>query len=252
MRYGVVTGVSKGLGESIAKILMESGIHVIGISRSENKSLKEAAQQNNVSFQHFPCDLGDVEAIEQTFADMSSLIFDEEPSMVYLVNNAAVLDPVDKSMNLDSRELAYHMQVNSLAPMVMTNLFLNKASEEEVPFIGVTITSGAAERPVYGWSAYCSTKASINMYTKTVALEQEELKTENKVIAFSPGIMDTQMQEKIRASNKDEFIEVDTFKDYKDRNLLKDTEAVGGVLVDILTDEGSIENGKIYNVKEYY
>lgn len=252
MRYGVVTGVSKGLGESVANILMESGVNVIGISRSKNKSLEEAAQQNNVLFQHFSCDLGDVDALEETFNKISSLIFQEEPSTVYLVNNAAVLDPVDKSMNLDSHELAYHVQVNSLAPMVMTNLFLKKASEEEVPFIGVTITSGAAERPVYGWSAYCSTKAGINMYTKTAALEQKELKTQNKVIAFSPGIMDTQMQEKIRASNKDEFIEVDTFKDYKHKNLLKDTEAVGGVLVDILTDESSVENGKIYNVRDYY
>ncbi|GAA0595892.1 (S)-benzoin forming benzil reductase [Virgibacillus siamensis] len=252
MRYGVVTGVSKGLGESIAKILMESGVNVIGISRSKNNFLKEAAQQNHVSFQHFSCDLGDVDEIEKTVNEVSGLIFREEPSSVYLVNNAAVLDPVDKSMNLDNRDLAYHMQVNSLAPMVMTNLFLKKVSEEEVPFIGVTITSGAAERPVYGWSAYCSSKASINMYTKTVALEQEELKSESKVIAFSPGIMDTQMQEKIRASNKDEFIEVDTFKDYKNKNLLKDTDAVGSVLVDILTDEASIENGKIYHVKDYY
>ncbi|WP_077324954.1 (S)-benzoin forming benzil reductase [Virgibacillus siamensis] len=252
MRYGIVTGVSKGLGESVAKILMEAGIHVIGISRSINDSLNEIARQNNVSFHHFTCDLGDVDAIEETFGHMSSLIFSEEPSSVYLVNNAAVLDPIDKSMNLDSHGLAYHVKVNSLAPMVLTNLFLEKATEKDVPLIGATITSGAAERPVYGWSAYCSTKASINMYTKTAALEQDELKTRNKVIAFSPGVMDTQMQEKIRASNKDEFIEVDTFKGYKNKNLLKDTDAIGGVLVDILTDESSVENGKIYNVKDYF
>jgi len=135
---------------------------------------------------------------------------------------------------------------------VLTNLLLQRATENEVTLLCANVTSGAAERPVYGWSAYCSTKASINMYTKTVALEQDELKTGNKVIAFSPGIMDTAMQEKIRASSPEEFAEVDKFRDYKKNNILKDTDAVGGVLVDILTDETSVQNGKVYNVRDYF
>lgn len=252
MRMAVITGVSKGLGKSIAEIMLESGVHVIGISRSKENSLYEYATQNNVTYNHFVCDLGSVADMKDVFSRISSEVFPQEPSAVYLINNAAVLDPVDKSMNINSTELAYHVQVNMIAPMVATNLFLKAATEADVTFISTTITSGAAERPVYGWSAYCTTKASINMYTKTAALEQDELKTENKVIAFSPGIMDTQMQEKIRASNKEEFIEVDTFKNYKQKNLLKDTDAVGGVLVDILTDEASVINGKTYNVKDYF
>lgn len=251
MRFAVVTGVSKGLGESIAKVLMESGVNVVGVSRGRNDMLHDYASQSNVTYQHFTCDLGDIDNIEDTFRQISEDIFSHNPITVYLINNAAVLEPIDKSMNIKSSDLAYHVKVNTVAPMVLTNLFLKKATEADVPFIGTTISSGAAERPVYGWSAYCTTKVSINMYTKTVALEQEELNTQNKVIAFSPGVMDTQMQEKIRASNKDEFVEVDTFKDYKKNNLLKDTDAVGGVLVDILTDEISIINGKIYNVKDY-
>ncbi len=251
MRFAVVTGVSRGLGESIAKIMMESGVNVVGISRSKNDSLLACASQNNVTYQHFACDLGNLESIERTFDQISDDIFSQEPSIVYLVNNAGVLEPIDKSMNVKSSDLAYHVQVNTVAPMVLMNLFLKKATDEDVQFIGTTISSGAADRPVYGWSAYCSTKASINMYTKTVALEQNELKTQNKVIAFSPGVMDTQMQTKIRESNKDEFIEVDTFRSYKDNNLLNETDAVGGVLVNILTDESSVENGKIYSVKDY-
>ncbi|MFB4167051.1 (S)-benzoin forming benzil reductase [Virgibacillus sp. JSM 102003] len=251
MRFAVITGVSKGLGESIAKIMMESGVNVVGISRSKNDSLQVCASQNNVSYQHVACDLGNLESIESTFDQISQDIFAQEPSIVYLVNNAGVLEPIDKSMNVKSTDLAYHVQVNTVAPMVLMNLFLKKATDEDVQLIGTTISSGAADRPVYGWSAYCSTKASINMYTKTVALEQAELKTQNKVIAFSPGVMDTQMQKKIRESNKDEFIEVDTFRSYKDNNLLKETDAVGGVLVNILTDESSVKNGKIYSVKDY-
>lgn len=61
MRFAVVTGVSKGLGESAAKLLMESGVHVIGISRSPNESLNQFAEANNITYQHYSCDLGDIE-----------------------------------------------------------------------------------------------------------------------------------------------------------------------------------------------
>lgn len=252
MKFAVVTGVSKGLGESVSKFFLESGINVIGISRSNNNKLAKLAKENNQQFTHYACDLGNLAEVKTTFQEVSANLFAQDPSTVYLVNNAAVLDPINQAMSINSEDLAYHMQVNSIAPMVLTNLFLQQALEKEVQLLSATVTSGAAERPVYGWSAYCSSKASINMYTKTVALEQEELKTGNKVIAFSPGIMDTGMQEKIRASSHEEFIDVDTFKDYKKNNSLKDSDAVGSVLVDILTDEINVQNGKVYHVRDYF
>ncbi|WP_010529836.1 (S)-benzoin forming benzil reductase [Lentibacillus jeotgali] len=251
MRYAVVTGVSKGLGESIAQLLMESGIHVTGISRYKNDKLNEVASANSVTYQHFSCDLSHMEETEKTFQQISEDIFSQEPDTVYLINNAGVLEPIDKSMNTQSADVAHHIQVNATSPIILTNLFLKKAAERDVRFISTMITSGAAERPVYGWSAYCSSKAGINMFTKTAALEQDELKTQNKVIAFSPGIMDTDMQEKIRQSDKDAFIEVDQFRGYKQNNQLKDPDTVGGILVDILTDETSVVNGKIYSVTDY-
>ncbi|QKY68484.1 (S)-benzoin forming benzil reductase [Lentibacillus sp. CBA3610] len=252
MRYAVVTGVSKGLGESLAKLLMDSGIHVVGVSRSKNDKLTAFATENNVTYQHYSVDLGDLETAEQTFQEISEDIFSRQPDTVYLINNAAVVEPIDKSMNTKSADVAHHIQVNTTVPIILTNLFLKQAAEQDVRFIGTTISSGAAERPVYGWSAYCSSKASINMYTKTAALEQDQLKTQSKVIAFSPGIMDTQMQERIRQSDEDAFRDVDQFRGYKENNKLKDTDTVGGVLVDTLTDETSIVNGKIYNVADYF
>ncbi|SFA80897.1 benzil reductase ((S)-benzoin forming) [Lentibacillus halodurans] len=251
MRHAVITGVSKGLGESIAKILMESGIHVTGISRSKNDKLGDTAAENNVMYQHYSCDLGNLEKTEETFYQISNDIFSQHPETVYLINNAAVLEPIDQSMHTKSADVAHHIQVNTTTPMVLTNLFLKKAAEQDIRFISTTITSGAAERPVYGWSAYCTSKASMNMYTKTAALEQDELQTQSKVIAFSPGIMDTEMQERIRESDQEAFMEVEQFQEYKQHNMLESTDAVGGVLVDILTDETNVVNGKIYRVTDY-
>ncbi|WP_100011373.1 (S)-benzoin forming benzil reductase [Lentibacillus sediminis] len=250
MKYAVITGVSKGLGESVAKLFIESGIAVIGISRSKNSKLPQLAEENHTTYTHYSCDISDTAALEETYYDMEKEIFSEEPSAVYLVNNAGVVEPVDQAANIDYKDLLRHVHVNTAAPMVLTNLFLKKATAEGVQLVGANVTSGAANRPTYGWSAYCSTKASIDMYTQTVALEQEELNTGNKIIAFSPGIMDTEMQNKLRSSTKEQFASVDTFKKYKENEMLSDPDSVGSVLVDILTDEG-IKSGNIYDVKDY-
>src|SRR5699024_12464646 len=109
----------------------------------------------------------------------------------YHVNRARAEGPITQAMHMNQEELAEHVQVNTIAPIMLMKSFLQKATEHDFKLIGVNITSGAGSRPVYGWRAYCSTKASINMYTKTVALEQVEKKTGHKIIAFSPGIMDT-------------------------------------------------------------
>src|SRR5699024_12219854 len=102
------------------------------------------------------------------------------------------------------------------APMILMNTMINESNN--ALFIGANISSGAADRPMYGWSAYCSSKASIDMYTKTLALEQKALGTNHKVFAFSPGIMDTEMQEKIHSSIRKQLANLETYKVYHEQN----------------------------------
>lgn len=250
----VVTGVSRGLGASLAKLLLESGVHVIGISRSENKELMKTASDHNQFYQHFSCDLSDLPALEDTIDAIHDLIAErnkeQEIETLYIINNAGVVDPIHQAAHIESKDLIQHVAVNSVAPMVLTNQFLRKQKEHGIPLNVANVTSGAAEKPMFGWSAYCSTKASLNMYTKTVALEQKELGTENKVIGFSPGIMDTEMQSMIRSSSKEQFAEIERFKDYKTNKTLRNTDIVAGVLIDIITDE-DVKNGKIYYISNY-
>ncbi|WP_047982888.1 (S)-benzoin forming benzil reductase [Ornithinibacillus californiensis] len=251
MKIALITGVSRGLGESIAKLFLESGIHVFGISRNSNKRLEKIAANNNVSYHHYPCDLGNSKELDGMLEQIKGDINQYDPSLLYLINNAAVIDPINQVSQIDSQALNYHYQLNVVAPIILMNQMLHYASMSDTTFICVNITSGAAERPIYGWGAYCSSKASINMYTITAALEQNTLKTGHKIIAFNPGLMDTKMQQTIRSSTKEAFHEIERFKGFKENKQLRDTDTVGGILIDILNDEASIENGKIYSVNEY-
>ena len=62
----------------------------------------------------------------------------------------------------------------------------------------INLSSGAAIRPLDGWSAYCSAKAGVHMLTRAVALENADKGI--RIFGFQPGTTDTDMQVAIRAS----------------------------------------------------
>ncbi|NBJ69112.1 MULTISPECIES: SDR family NAD(P)-dependent oxidoreductase [Clostridia] len=248
MRYAIVTGVSKGLGKEVAKLLLSKGVHVIGISRSTTVDLNANATAHGVTYQSIAYDLANIDKLEELIEKIITDFINDDITGLYLVNNAGVIEPIDQGVNISPASLAYHFQVNAIAPMALTNLCLQYANKKVIPMVGLMVTSGAAEKPMFGWTAYCSSKASINMYTKTIA--EEQAGANHKIIAFSPGIMDTDMQEKIRLSKKTAFQAVDTFKAYQENNQLQQTEKIARIAVKIMM-QNDVENGKVYYARDY-
>ncbi len=62
----------------------------------------------------------------------------------------------------------------------------------------INVSSGAAHRPLEGWSAYCTGKAGLAMLTRAIDLEHSAAGI--RVFGFQPGTTDTDMQVTIRAS----------------------------------------------------
>jgi NAD(P)-dependent dehydrogenase (short-subunit alcohol dehydrogenase family) len=62
----------------------------------------------------------------------------------------------------------------------------------------INVSSGAAHRPLEGWSAYCSSKAGLAMLTRSIMLEYGDRGI--RAYGFSPGTVRTDMQTIIRAT----------------------------------------------------
>lgn len=248
MKYAIITGASRGLGASAAQQMLSEGIHVISVSRNENSLLKQAAEKAGVEYTHHSCDLSSEGQVQSVFAAIAADVF-KNAEAVYVINNAGVIEPIDVAGELDASLVQTNVQVNLTAPILISNLFLQKAKETDTRVIIANVTSGAGERPIQGWSIYCSTKAAVNMFTMTAGLELKNNGSSSKVIAFSPGIMDTDMQVTIRSSSEEAFADVDTFRNYKESGSLRSPDTVAGALVKLVLAD-NLENGKIYKVND--
>jgi benzil reductase ((S)-benzoin forming) len=246
MNYAIVTGASKGLGASAAQRFIPEGIPVISVSRNENSALKQDAESAGVSYTHYSCDLSSAQQVQSVFSQICDDVF-QHADNVYVINNAGVIEPIDVTGELDPVLVQRNIQVNLSSPILISNLFLQKAKETGSRVIIANVTSGAGERPIQGWSIYCSTKAAVNLFTMTAGLELQNSGSSSKVIAFSPGIMDTDMQVTIRSSSEDAFADVNTFRNYKESGSLRSPDTVASALVKLVLAD-HLDNGKIYNV----
>ncbi|HMR14203.1 MAG TPA: SDR family NAD(P)-dependent oxidoreductase, partial [Arachnia sp.] len=113
-----------------------------------------------------------------------------------LVNNAGVLGPADVAGAQDPAAAVLAVNVNVAAPILLTNAVL-RDRPAGVPTRIAHISSGAGRRPLPGWSVYCATKAAVDHHAVTVSSEGHD---GVRIVAIRPGVVDTDMQGDIRAS----------------------------------------------------
>ncbi|PPA70590.1 SDR family NAD(P)-dependent oxidoreductase [Jeotgalibacillus proteolyticus] len=249
MKYAIITGASKGLGAAIGEHLLDHEYSLVDVSRTGSTLLKNKAAQKGLTYSHKKIDLSQLEETQAFIPSWFEETKDQPIEELLIIQNAGIVDPIQTVGNLDPHTIQKAAQTNYIAPVLITNAAFKHAEEKGIPATVVNITSGAADKPNHGWSIYGSTKAALNLFTETAALEQDKLKTKNKIISFSPSIMDTDMQNTIRSSTSDAFAAVSAFQAYKEQGKLRKPETVGKALVDLLMEK-NLENGRLYHINE--
>lgn len=202
----VITGASRGLGHALAAELLASGATVITLARSSDPALAETARRHGARLQQLQADLSQAGSIE-TAAGLMSAALPGDASQYLLVNNAGTVEPVSLADGLfDAASIERAFNLNVTAAMVLTAAFLRTAPAQADRRIA-NISSGAGRKPTRGWSVYCATKAALDHYTRVLAEEQPQV----RVAALAPGVIDTAMQQRIRASDSRHFPELDRF-----------------------------------------
>ncbi|PFE04988.1 short-chain dehydrogenase [Bacillus cereus] len=245
MRYVIVTGTSQGLGEAIATQLLEENTQLICISRGQNEKLLEKAKQKGISFTFHAIDLQDVHHLETHFETIFSSIEEKSVSSIHLINNAGTLTPIKPIEKSESELLITNVHINLIAPMILTSSFMKHTKNWKVDKRVINISSGAGQKPYFGWGAYCTTKAGLNMFTQCIATEEAEKEYPVKTIAFAPGVVDTNMQQQIRQTEKEDFTNLDRFIALKEEGKLLSPEYVAKAVVHLLETQDFKQGGII-------
>lgn len=187
----VITGASRGIGAAAARVFADAGAQVALLARSA-ETVAELAADLPGGAMALACDMADWAQVQAALQAVQA----RWGRIDLLVNNAGVIDPIARLAEADPASWARAIDINLTGVFHGMRAALPLMQAQGSGTI-ITISSGAAHRPLEGWSAYCASKAGAAMLTR--ALHEEEGHW-LRVIGLSPGTVATEMQVKIKAS----------------------------------------------------
>lgn len=199
----VVTGASRGLGAGLARRFAGAGLR-LGVCTRRAPEVPGAARDAVVSAE---VDVTDADAVE----DFARAVAGRFGRIDLWVNNAGVIEPIGPLAGADPAAVARAFDVNVLGVVHGTATFARHVAGRDGGGVLVNVSSGAAARPYAGWGPYCAAKAAVEQLTAVVAVE--EAAHGLRAHAVAPGLVDTEMQATIRATDESRFPDVGRFRE---------------------------------------
>ena len=240
----LVTGASKGIGRAIARSLANDDYQVILLARPSDDLESACEEIQSISPSSFPiaCDLSQPESIDSALQSLQHL-----DAIHGIVHNAGTITPIQSMFDADDEVWERNIYVNITGVQRLTRGLYSKMKASEHCRV-TTISSGAALRPLHSWSAYCISKAGLDMWSRCLA--EEGAKDGITSIAIAPGIVNTDMQLEIRSSNPDDFPLVDSFIGYHRDGDLTRPDDVAAKLHSLITAHSIEQSGQRFDVRE--
>jgi NAD(P)-dependent dehydrogenase (short-subunit alcohol dehydrogenase family) len=166
----LITGANRGLGLEFARQYSADGWQVYAASRdpSPASELRQMADASGHKLRTIALDVTDLTSVKAAAAELEGIAID------VLLNNAGVGGPRGQSIgNIDYETWARVLDVNTLGPMRVAEVFVDNVAQSERKLI-VTITSGMgsiADNTSGGAFAYRSSKAAVNMVMRSLAID---------------------------------------------------------------------------------
>ena len=181
----LVTGASRGIGESVVRQLDAAGARVALVARSADRLSAIAA-----GLEHDPLviavDLSEPDAVDQ----ISSMVLGAFGGLDVLVNNAAV-ERNQPASKVTADAIDETLFVNLRQAFMLCSAFAKPLFASQGAIINVTSTAATGAGGTQG--AYAASKGGLNTLTKNLANEWGSKGV--RVNAVAPGLVDTEMWE---------------------------------------------------------
>lgn len=194
-KTAIVTGATKGLGETTAKMLVQNGANVVICSRSEEdlfetkKNLEGLSEHGNTVLA-LRCDVSKP-------ADVHRLVVNslaQFGTCEVLVNNAGVYGPKGCFEELELEDWKRAFDINFYGSVLVTRSLIPHFKSQRYGKI-VQLSGGGATGPLPMLSAYAASKAAIVRFMETLSREVSPYNVD--INAVAPGALNTRLLDEV-------------------------------------------------------
>lgn len=159
----LITGANRGLGLEFARQYAADGWKVIGTARSPEKAEELGS---------LPVEVAQLDVADQASVDALAKSLRGRP-IDLLINNAGIFPRVNTIDAIDFDDYSRTLAVNTLGPVRVTRALLpNLRLGDKKTIVNITSRLGSIALNDAGvYYGYRESKAALNMFTKTLALE---------------------------------------------------------------------------------
>ncbi|AZZ95027.1 SDR family oxidoreductase [Hahella sp. KA22] len=242
-QIALVTGASRGIGESIARTLAQYGAHVIVSSRKIEgcESVAQSIRDQGGSAEAIACHIGEMEQISSLFEQIK----EKHGKLDILINNAATNPYFGHVLETDLGVFQKTVDVNIRGYFFMS-VEAGKLMRAQKSGKIVNVASVNGVIPGHFQGIYSITKAAVISMTKTFAKECAGLGI--RVNALLPGGTDTKFAS---ALTQNEAIRKQLLQHVPMNRIAEPTEMAGAVLY-LVSDAASYTTGSVLAVDGGY
>ncbi|XP_070185743.1 dehydrogenase/reductase SDR family member 11-like isoform X2 [Littorina saxatilis] len=192
-RVALVTGASSGIGHSVAKALVTLGMKVVGCARTVEpiQVLAREMQNQQGSLTAIRCDISKEAEVKNLF---QTICKHKKLGTIHVIVNSAGLAHEAPLLSGDTSQWRSMLDVNILGTLTCTREAVNLMEEQGVDDGHIFLLNSMSGHRVLANKNihfYGSTKYMITALTEGIRNELREKKTQTRVTAISPAVVET-------------------------------------------------------------
>lgn len=233
----IITGASRGIGRGIAEVFAKQGANIAFTYRSSEEkaiALEKELSANGCKAKGYKSDASDFDAAQKLAAD----VLEEFGSIDVLVNNAGITKD-GLLMRMSEEDFDRVMDINMKSVFNLTKAVLRPMLKQRKGSI-INMSSVVGVKGNAGQANYSASKAAINGFTKSTALE---LGSRNiRCNSIAPGFIETEMTEALGE---------DQIKEWRETIPLKrggTTEDIANATLFLASDMSAYVTGQVLHV----
>jgi acetoacetyl-CoA reductase len=231
-KIALVTGGTRGIGESISKKLSSEDFQVVANYTSNDEAAEKFSSENNIDVLKW--DVSNYDDCKKCINE----IYEKYKNIDILVNNAGITrDAPLHKMSIENWDKVIGVNLNSV--FNMSSLVINKMRENQFGRI-IHISSVNGQKGQFGQTNYAATKSALIGFSKSLALESAIKGITSNVIC--PGYINTEMVAAIREDILKSI--VDTIPNKR----LGESDEIAEMVAYLASDKASYINGSTMSI----